>query len=82
MSSGQFRACSGEYSFTHKKDVMQIADKIIVLNHGKIVGEGTHDELMKENLYYIDLQTNNYSSSHKKQEDSITVRVEELTDKE
>lgn len=67
---------------THKKDVMQIADKIIVLNHGKIVGEGTHDELMKENLYYIDLQTNNYSSSHKKQEDTITVRVEELTDKE
>ena len=51
---------------THKKDVMKIADKIIVLNKGKIVGQGTHKELMANNEYYIDLQTNNYSSSHKK----------------
>lgn len=56
---------------THKKDVMKIADRIIVLNHGKMVGNGTHDELMKENSYYIDLQTNNYSSSNKKSDDSI-----------
>lgn len=58
---------------THKKDVMKIADKIIVLNKGKIVGQGTHSELMKDNPYYIDLQTNNYSSSHKKLEESIIV---------
>lgn len=56
---------------THKKDVMKIADKIIVLNKGKIVGQGSHDELMKNNEYYIDLQTNNYSSSHKKAEEHI-----------
>lgn len=58
---------------THKKDVMKIADKIIVLNKGKIVGVGSHDELMKNNEYYIDLQTNNYSSSHKKMEDNIII---------
>ncbi len=56
---------------THKKDVMKIADKIVVLNKGKIVGQGTHKELMKNNEYYIDLQTNNYSSSHKKTENNI-----------
>ena len=56
---------------THKKDVMKIADKIIVLNKGKIVGQGSHEELMKDNECYIDLQTNNYSSSHKKIEESI-----------
>ena len=56
---------------THKKDVMKIADKIIVLNKGKIVGEGTHEDLMNNNEYYIDLQTNNYSSSHKKQNNGI-----------
>lgn len=56
---------------THKKDVMKIADKIIVLNKGRIVGQGSHEELMKDNAYYIDLQTNNYSSSHKKMEEPI-----------
>ncbi len=62
---------------THKKDVMKIADKIIVLNKGKIVGQGSHDELVKNNEYYIDLQTNNYSSSHKKPEES-TVLTENI----
>lgn len=62
---------------THKKDVMKIADKIIVLNKGKIVGQGSHDELVKNNEYYIDLQTNNYSSSHKKPEES-TILTENI----
>lgn len=56
---------------THKKDVMEIADKIVVFNKGKIVGQGTHEELMKDNPYYIDIQTNNYYSSHKKEEGTI-----------
>lgn len=51
---------------THKKDVMSIADQIIVLNKGVIVGNGTHLQLMKDNLYYKDLQMHNYSSSNKK----------------
>lgn len=50
---------------THKKDLMKIADRLVVLNKGKIVGQGTHEELIKNNEYYIDLQTNNYSSLHK-----------------
>lgn len=53
---------------THKKDIMKIADKIVVINNGKIVGKGTHKKLMKDNKYYIDLQTSNYSSSQKKNE--------------
>lgn len=56
---------------THKKDVMKMADKIIVLNKGRIVGEGNHAKLMKDNSYYIDLQTNNYSSSHKKTDSNL-----------
>jgi ABC-type multidrug transport system fused ATPase/permease subunit len=58
---------------THKKDVMQIADKIIVINKGQIVGQGSHDDLMKDNEYYIDLQTNNYYSSSKKMEENIII---------
>lgn len=58
---------------THKKDVMQIADNIIVLNKGEIVGIGTHDNLMKNNSYYIDLQTKNYHSSSKKTNENILI---------
>lgn len=63
---------------THKKDVMKIADKIIVLNKGKIVGQGNHEELMKENAYYIDLQTNNYSSSHKMMLEKDVIKDEDI----
>lgn len=56
---------------THRKDVMQIADKIVVLNKGLLVGQGTHLELMKDNSYYIDIQTNDYFSSSKKIDNDI-----------
>lgn len=62
---------------THKKDVMAIADKIIVLNQGQMVGIGTHNELMKNNDYYIDLQTNNSFSSQKKNETSSVIETAE-----
>lgn len=46
---------------------MKIADQLVVLNKGKIVGQGTHEGLMRDNDYYIDLQTNEYSSSKKEE---------------
>lgn len=60
---------------------MKIADKIVILNKGKIVGEGTHDELLRNNPYYIDLQTNNYSSSHKKLDDNISIEKHNIEEK-
>lgn len=63
---------------THNKDLMKASDKLIVLNAGKIVGQGTHEELMKNNQYYIDLQTNNYLSSNKKIETNII--AEDITE--
>lgn len=65
---------------THKKDVMKIADKIVILNKGKIVGQGTHQELMKNNEYYIDLQTNNYSSSNKKNGENVVINITNTAD--
>ena len=44
---------------------MPIADKIVVLEKGEIVGQGNHLKLMETSKHYIDLQTNNYSSSNK-----------------
>lgn len=41
---------------THKPSLMKVADKIIVIDNGKKVGEGTHKKLMQDNKYYQILQ--------------------------
>lgn len=41
---------------THKPALMKMADDIIVVDHGKIVGRGKHADLMKNNKYYQALQ--------------------------
>ena len=41
---------------THKPELMKLADEIIVIDNGKIVGKGKHRELIKNNKYYQALQ--------------------------
>ena len=41
---------------THKPSLMKLADEILVIDHGKLVGKGTHQQLMKNNKYYQILQ--------------------------
>ena len=41
---------------THKPQLIKLADEIIVIDHGKLVGKGTHKDLMKSNKYYQFLQ--------------------------
>ncbi|MFA5086368.1 MAG: ATP-binding cassette domain-containing protein, partial [Candidatus Paceibacterota bacterium] len=44
----------------HRLSTIKDADKIIVMEKGRIVGQGTHDELLKENEIYrnmINIQT-------------------------
>ncbi|MEI3508033.1 MAG: ATP-binding cassette domain-containing protein [Bacilli bacterium] len=41
---------------THKPTLMKIADKIVVMDSGRIVGEGKHKTLLEENKYYKRLQ--------------------------
>lgn len=41
---------------THKPDLMKLADDIIVIDSGRIVGRGTHKELARKNKYYKLLQ--------------------------
>ena len=39
----------------HRLSVIQAADIIMVLNDGKLVEQGTHDELMTNSGRYVDL---------------------------
>lgn len=41
---------------THKPELMKEADNILVINNGKLVGNGNHKELIKTNKYYKELQ--------------------------
>ena len=41
---------------THKPTLMKMADDVIVINHGKLVGRGKHKDLLKDNKYYQILQ--------------------------
>lgn len=47
---------------THKPELMKQADRIVVIKEGKIVGDGTHKELMKNNTHYAWLQTKKSAS--------------------
>lgn len=41
---------------THKPQLMKMADEIIVIDKGKLVGKGQHKDLIKKNKYYQILQ--------------------------
>ncbi|UCZ53961.1 ABC transporter ATP-binding protein/permease [Bacillus shivajii] len=51
------RLMKGRTSFViaHRLNTIQQADKIIVLNEGKIIESGSHEELLDENGFYADL---------------------------
>nr|WP_226037271.1 ABC transporter ATP-binding protein [Aquibacillus saliphilus] len=54
----------GRTSFiiAHRLNTVQRADKIIVLNHGEIVEQGSHQQLMKQNGFYANLSRINDSA--------------------
>ncbi len=52
-------------SVAHRLSTIQHSDKIIVLNHGKIVEEGNHQELLKKRGMYYTLYELQYKNQEK-----------------
>lgn len=63
---------------THQKEMMRLADKIIVMHNGLIMGEGTHEELMKTNEYYINIQRSSYIEENKEELIAIDKNNDEI----
>jgi ABC-type multidrug transport system fused ATPase/permease subunit len=46
---------------THKASIMQMADQIVVLDHGKVVAKGRNAEVFEKSALYRELRTSNFA---------------------
>ncbi len=60
----------------HRRSTLHLADRIVILDHGRLVEEGTHDELMSRSAVYRTL----LSGLEEEQAEKVGDRIEELVE--
>lgn len=60
----------GRTSFViaHRLSTIRDADLILVMNHGSVIEQGTHEELLKQDGFYADLYQSQFSGRAKQKE--------------
>ncbi|MGM0419844.1 MAG: ABC transporter ATP-binding protein [Bacillota bacterium] len=53
------------FIIAHRLSTVKNADRILVLSNGKVIEEGSHEQLIKEGGYYYDLYQNQFHDSRR-----------------
>ena len=65
IQAAMARLMEGRTSFViaHRLSTILDADRILVINDGEIIEQGTHQELMEKNGFYAELYNSQFASA-------------------